>query len=372
MKFQTELPPVINFGRGIRFRLPELLPDGRVVVICGRHSEERIRTEIIPRLRPGVEAEIFGGFPAEVPLDAVSEVRDMVRRVSATAVVGWGGGSAIDGAKAVAVLANFPGSVEEAFYGRGKPVGREIFFAAVPTTAGTGAEITPNAVLCDPATGIKQSLRAPGMTADVALVDPELAAEAPPSVFAASAFDALTQALESFISRRADALSRLLARAAADELWSGLSAIAADGGRRTDAAVDRIVHGSMLAGSAFVSSGLGAVHGIAHPVGGRRHVPHGIACAVLLTAVLRRNLGAATPQLRELALLLCGNDDPERLIEAIAIRRRQFGLPADFREYGLTEQDIPFIVANCRSGSMKSNPCDLSDDEVAEIVRELI
>lgn len=367
MIFTAEMPETVKFGRGVRHLLPELLPPGNVMVICGAHAQQEVTRDLLPKLEPR-QVCLIPSFPAEAPLRGVEAALAAAREHRIAAVVGWGGGSAIDGAKAVAALAGSEGPAADYFYGRRRAAPRSIYFAAVPTTAGTGAEMTPNAVLCDEATGVKQSLRGENLFADAALVDPELLEGAPDRVLFSAGFDALTQAVESTISRRADNLSRMLAHEAAAQLWSGLQGAAT--GARTPEVLDALARGSMVAGCAFVRSGLGAVHGIGHPAGSRAHVPHGVCCAILLPEILRWNLAAARDALAETARRL-GFGSPERFIAAVEQLRGFCALPGDFRSFGLTAADIPFIVAHCRSGSMKSNPRDLTDEDVTQILEEL-
>ncbi len=368
MIFSAEMPETVKFGRGVRHLLPELLPPGNVMVICGAHAFKEVSRDLLPKLESR-NICLISSFPAEAPLDEVETALKTAREQRIVAVVGWGGGSAIDGAKAIAALAGSEGPAADYFYNRRPPAPRSVYFAAVPTTAGTGAEITPNAVLCDKATGVKQSLRGENLFADAALVDPELLENAPDRVLFSAGFDALTQAVESTISRRADNLSRMLAHEAAARLWNGLQNAAA--GTKTPEVFDALARGSMVTGCAFVRSGLGAVHGIGHPAGSRGHVPHGVCCAILLPEILRWNLPAARDTLSETARHL-GFESPEKFISAIEQLRERCSLPGSFRSFGLGAADIPFIVAHCRSGSMKSNPRDLTDAEVAQILKKLI
>ena len=365
MTTPVSLPAEIHFGRGIRNRLVASLPPGPVLLIAGKHSRNRIETEVLPLLA-GRKFRLFSGVSPEPPLEEVEAVLAAGREIGAVSVVGWGGGSAIDVAKSVAVLLPCPGPVADYFYGRRNIPGKGAFFAALPTTAGTGAELTANAVLRDPETGVKQSLRGGDMLADLALIDPELVYDCPPRVIAASGFDALTQAVESFISRKATPVSRLLAAQGAQKLFHHLQK-AFEGEL---AQLDPVTEGSMLGAAAFGQSGLGAVHGLAHPIGSILHVPHGVCCAILLPTVLRWNLAAAHDTLSELAGEL-GCASPEELIDRIEMLRKTLHLPENFREYGLAPQHYPFILANCRSGSMKCNPRDLSDAELTELLEAL-
>ena len=366
MNCEFHLPGTIRFGCGERRALPGLLPPGNVLIVAGRHSKGRIEAELLPALT-GREVRLFTGIRPEPPLADVEQALAIGRELGAESVVGWGGGSAIDIAKAAAALLKRPGSVADYFYGRRKIDGKGCFFAALPTTAGTGAEITSNAVLSDPETGVKQSLRGEAMSADAAIVDPELTYDCPPGVTAASGFDALTQAIESYLSRKANVAGEALALQAARNVFDHLrrAVLAPAPSDRTAVAA-----GSMLAAMAFAQSGLGAVHGIGHPLGSICHVPHGTCCAVLLQTLLCWNLPACREKMAYLAETLV-RDTPEALIASLEKLRRAVGLPENFRDYGLREEHFEFIVRNCRSGSMKTNPRDFSDEEVAMILKEL-
>lgn len=365
MRFEKELPGDIRFGNGVRHLLPGLLPPGKTLVIGGRHAHPEIRMELRAELSDH-RATLAPPVSPELPLDEVAATVKLARELRAVNFVGWGGGSAMDCAKAVAALAGCDADVAECFYGRAQAPARNNFLVLLPTSAGTGAEVTANAVITDRATGVKQSLRAPGMTANCALVDPELLRNAPAAVIAGSGFDALTQALESFLSRKADALTRQMAAAAAKFLLNALP-----GACRQEAdKLTATARGSLLAGMAFASSGLGAVHGIGHPAGSSLGVPHGVCCAILLPTVLRRNLPACQERFDELAGAL-DLPDAEALIAEVVKLRRELGLPENFRKYGNVTDHMEFIVRNCRSGSMKCNPRELADDEVAAILEEL-
>ena len=150
-----------------------------------------------------------------------------------------------------------------------------------------------------------------------------------------------------------------------------LPGAAEEGSATQNEARDLVAEGSMLAAMAFTQSGLGAVHGIGHPAGAVLHVPHGVCCAILLPTVLRWNLAACHEVLGELSAALIGQS-PEVLIQVLEGTRRMLKLPSNFRSYGLKPEHFAFIVENCRSGSMKSNPRDLSDKEVAAILEELL
>ncbi len=361
-QYELFFPNRIVFGNGKRHELPKLLPAGNVLFVCGRHSVSRIWEEYRELFAAG-RAFLVDKISPEPPLAEVERCIEAIRRHHVGAVVAIGGGSVIDAAKVAAVLAHNQYAVADYFYGRHKIEKKGVFFVAMPTTAGTGAEITPNSVLIDPETSIKQSVKHPFMFADIALVDPELTFDCPPLITAGSGMDALTQAIEGFISRGANRVSKLLAKEAAKLIFDNLADC-----QNNPAARSRVAEGSMLGAMAFTQSGLGSVHGIGHPLGSLLHVPHGVCCAILLTEVLKFNRPSC--DLNELAAYL-GLEDDVALIQQLSALRQKLGLPDDFKAYGLKKEHYSFIVKNCRSGSMKTNPRDFSDAEVVQLLESL-
>ena len=384
--FTIHTPRDIVFGRGKASLLPALLPASvkRVLVISGRHAADAEAKTIADALSAsGREARIFAETMAEPSPGAVNTAAAAVRAWNADTVVAVGGGSVIDTAKAAAALSRLEGSCIEYFNGaRELVVTDRPFFAALPTTSGTGAEMTNNSVLTDPATQIKKSIRHPGMTADLALVDPDLTMNCPHGVTVASGLDALVQAVEAFVSPKGTDYTRALAKAAACKLYGALKRIthepwkpageepAPDAAFRVDMA-----EGSMLAGMAFAHAGLGAVHGLAHPVGSLLHVPHGVSCAILMLPVFQFNMNACGCLYGDLAhAFLPKEPHPDAALFIAAMRELSLGLgvPDHLREYGLAEEHLPFIVANCRSNSMKNNPEPMSDAQAETLLRSLM
>src|SRR6185295_10781522 len=293
-------------------------------------------------------------------------------------------GSALDAAKAIAALLGNGGDPLDYLevVGRGHALTRpSLPFVAIPTTAGTGSEVTKNAVLASPEHGVKASLRSPLMLARVAIIDPDLLAGLPPAVLASSGVDALSQVIEPFLSIRATAATDPLARDGIRRSAAALPrAHAAARGGKPIAPEDReaLAYASLLGGLCLANAGLGAVHGFAAPLGGMFSAPHGAVCAALLPAVLRVNAravaarapgGVAQKRLREVAAMLTGRDDASTNdgIEWVAELGRALEVPGLAR-YGMTAARIPELVAKARvASSMKGNPLPLTDDELAEI-----
>ena len=369
MTFQMELPRRIVFGENVLDRIADHLGCVRnALIVCGPSA---VRGGLVERLRkaaPGVNFACFDRVAPEPTLALLRAVCAAVRDTRAEAVVALGGGSAMDVAKVAAAVAPEGHPAEDYFYKRRALPARKLFLAALPTTAGTGAEVTPNAVLIDETTGIKQSVRGTALLCDLALVDPVLTIGCPPRVTAASGMDALTQGLESYWSRKASEPTRALALAGVKLIWNHLAAAWRDGNDL--AARSAVAEGTLLGAMAFASSGLGAVHGLAHPVGAKTHLGHGLVCGVLLPAVMRRNLSAAETRMREIAAAL-GLAGPEELIRGVEALLRSMELPLRLGALGLKETDFDWIVANSRSGSMKCNPRDFSDAELRAILNEV-
>jgi alcohol dehydrogenase class IV len=300
-------------------------------------------------------------------------------------VIAFGGGSALDAGKAIAALLGNGGDALDYLevVGRGRALDRPgLPFIAVPTTAGTGSEVTRNAVLASPEHQVKASLRSPLMLARVAVVDPDLLAGLPGHVIASSGLDALSQLIEPFLSTRAnpftDALAREGMRRSARSLRRAYEeASGASAGPGADARED-LALASLFGGLCLANAGLGAVHGFAAPVGGTWPAPHGAACAALLPHAMRVNLRAlerrapdhpARARFRELASLLTARsdataDDGIAWLDALSAALAIPGL----RRYGMEAGDIPALVQKAKvASSMKANPLPLTDDELTEI-----
>jgi len=358
----------VLFGAGRADELPDLVGGlgARPFVCTGARSERH--AELIDRLP---SPHVIFPQAGEPTLDDARDAAAAARAHGADVVVAVGGGSVLDLGKAVAaLLGNGTDPLDHLeIVGRGQPITRSsVPFVAVPTTAGTGAEVTANAVLAAPEAGLKASLRSPYLLPRVALVDPLLTLDCPLDVTAASGLDALTQCLEPLVSVQANPVTDGLAREGLRRAGRALRRAHADGsdvGARTDMALC-----SLLGGMALANAKLGAVHGIAGVIGGMVDIPHGAACAALLAPVVEANVqalrarDAADPALdryADAARLLTGQPDAtvERgvawLRETVSLLRVP-GLDA----YGLPAQRSDEIVAKAAgSSSMKGNPVRL-------------
>ncbi len=371
----------IVFGAGRAAELPAVVSGlGSRVLVCtggspGRHD----------RLLAGL-GEAAAVFPVreEPTVELVAAGAVAARRHGADVVAAIGGGAVIDTGKAIAMLLGNGGAPLDYLevIGAGQQIARPSApFVAVPTTAGTGAEVTANAVLASAAHGIKTSLRSPLMLSRVALVDPQLTVSCPPAVTAASGLDALTQCLEPLVSAKANPLTDGLAAEGLRHAAVGLRAAYADGqnlAARTDMAVC-----ALLGGLSLANAKLGAVHGLAGVIGGMAPVPHGMACAALLALVTEANVRAlrsgppGNPALGKYATaarILVG--DPAATIEdGLAWIRETvtlLGVPP-LGAFGIGPEQAGEIAAKAaRSSSMRGNPVQLSEDELRTIVTATI
>jgi len=327
----------------------------------------------------GVNATVFA-FAGEPTTDVVVAAVARARAAGCDLVVGYGGGSRLDAAKAVAALLTNPGDVHDylEIVGRAAPLTQPAApCVAIPTTAGTGAEVTRNAVLAAPAHQIKVSLRSPFLLPRLALIDPELTHDLPPALTASTGFDALAQLIEPRVSCRANPFTDALCAEGLRRIARALGPAFHDG--HNAAAREDMALASLFSGLALANAGLGAVHGFASPIGGRFPAPHGATCAALLPHVMAANLQAArlrqpggeTPRHYAAVAGFLTDDatataeDGVRWVRALAAELQIPGL----RAYGVGPEHVTSLVdAAARTSSMKGNPLPLTPDELAGIL----
>jgi alcohol dehydrogenase class IV len=280
----------------------------------------------------------------------------------------------MDAAKAIAGLYTHEGDVEAYFGGERQVSGCGIPWLAIPSTAGTGAEVTKNAVLMSQQHARKASLRHDGWYATTALVDPELTLQLPPDTTASSGSDALTQAIEAYTSIGASPMTDALATDAIARIGQSLVRAYSEGSDLSARA--DMLYGSLLAGMAFSNARLGAVHGMAHPLGYHNHIPHGVVCGLLLPYTMRYNLDYALAKYACIAELL-GQDTrqmderqaAERAVERVRELISAVDIPSSLSTFGVREQDLSQIAQESMpSGSLKHNPRPLQLEDVIAIL----
>jgi alcohol dehydrogenase class IV len=320
----------------------------------------------------------------EPSVDSVIDGVEQVRQAKCDMVVAIGGGSVIDTGKVIAAMLTNVGDLTDylEIIGKGRPLqNKSAPFLAIPTTAGTGAEVTRNAVLTSPTHRIKVSMRSHLMLPHLVVVDPELTLSLPPDVTAASGMDALTQLIESFVSKKANPITDGLCR-------EGLACCARSilrayhDGQDLDARTDMSL-ASLFSGMALANAGLGAVHGIAGPLGGHIAVPHGVACGRLLSPVFATNFrrlqlsgqqNGVLRRFKEIARMLTGNFSAE-IAEGVAWMDRlcrRLHIPP-LGDFGLEESDLPVIAAKAlKASSMRGNPVNLEQADLIAILKQVL
>jgi len=314
-------------------------------------ADIRIGEQIISWCHPG----------GEPTLDQLEDLLKTARGHGVEWVAAVGGGSVLDVAKAAAGLMDAPLPPRD--YHTGAPIEpSRISFIAVPTTAGTGSEATMVSVLTDETLGVKKSIRHPSFMARLVLLDPDLLAGCPPKIVASAGMDALTQAIEAYTSRKACTFTDAMATAAIPMIYESLPVVYRSGG--TDA-TGRLLQGSFLAGIALSGARLGVVHGIAHPLGARYHLPHGRVCAVCLLPALRFNREAMGKKYDAIGRLVGGD-----LIEVASSLLDALGISSPFRGKQLIDES-GIIAEALASGSTAANPRIVTDADVRNLLCEL-
>jgi alcohol dehydrogenase class IV len=384
MRFEFATAGRVLFGPGITAELPHIVATlgKRVLVLTGRESQRH--RHVLEGLSEAVLEVATFSVTGEPTTQTAAAAIALARQVRADVVVGIGGGSVIDTGKVVAAMLTNDGTLDDYLevVGAGRPLEHAAApYVAIPTTAGTGAEVTRNAVLLVPEHRVKVSMRSPLLLPKLALVDPLLTHSMPPGVTAETGLDALTQLAEAFVCTKANPLTDGICREGLARAARSLRRAHKDG---TDAAARQdMAVASLFSGLALANAGLGAVHGFAGPLGGMIDAPHGLICGKLLPFVTATNVRAlrdrapdspALARFDEMACIMTANEkaqapDGVAWIQALCAA---LGLPG-LRQYGLREEDFPAVVAKAKkASSMKGNPVELDDDELAAILRSAI
>jgi alcohol dehydrogenase class IV len=387
--FSISCLPRIVFGEGTFRQVPTLSASfgKRVLLVTGGCSFRDSLHWIA--LTAGLSAHgisweqlIVEGEPSP---QLVDEAVRAWRGAQIEVVVGIGGGSVLDAAKAVAGLLPHGNSVMDHLEGEGPELpykGPATPFIAVPTTAGTGSEATKNAVLSvQGPQGFKKSFRHDLLVPRYAVVDPLLLASCPPELIAANGMDALTQLLESCVSSRTNPFTDALALSGLDAVRAGLFDWY-EGNEHAAAGRSRMAYAALLSGITLAQTGLGSVHGLASPLGAFFPIPHGVVCGTLVAAATEMNIRALRARVpdsealdkyaqigRLLAAkpLLSREEAWEELVQTLSDWTQRMQLPR-LHKYGLQQADLPTVMANCRGSSMKTNPVELTDAEIRQVL----
>ncbi len=386
MKFEFAAPGRILFGPGT------LSEAGPSAVALAAGAGRGAAVLVVTGADPSRAAPLFASLDAaglgytrfsignEPRIEDARAALDLARASSCAIVVGFGGGSALDLAKAVAALLANPGDPLDyaEVIGAGLPLAVPSYpCIAIPTTAGTGSEATRNAVLTSGEHGVKVSLRSPGMMPRLAIVDPELTYGLPPRVTAETGMDALTQLLEPFACSSPNPMVDAICREALPRLLRSLERACLDG--RDAAAREDMAFASLSGGLALANARLGAVHGLAGPLGGALPVPHGAACAALLAPVVSANVAAlrarspgspALARYSEASCLLVGSPAARAEDAGPALARLAAALGVrGLASFGLRPELFPELIGKAQAASsMRGNPISLAPDELRAVL----
>jgi len=392
LRFDFLATPQIIFGQGRFETIKEYLTTfGTKILVVGskRALDQPIIKDVfsILTLKSGFEFEtvIIHGEPDTEQIDAGVQIGS---QQNASSVVGIGGGSAIDAGKAIAALLTNGGKAKDYMEVIGK--GMNIIkpplpFIAVPTTAGTGSEVTKNAVILSKEDKLKASIRSPLLVPKIAIIDPELMVSLPKEITAYTGLDALTQLIEAYTSNKSQPLTNALARIGI--LRASKSLIFAYENSKDIEAREDMAMAAMLSGICLSNAGLGAVHGLAGPIGGMLNIPHGLICGALLLPVINVNIGTMLLQVpypetllkyAQLGELFGGLEFEPLKIQVIhLVKQLEFLIKslhiAKLSDYGLKENKFEEIISRAQlSSSMKYNPVKLTDDDLYRILTKAL
>ncbi len=363
--FTFEEPARVTFGVGALAKLPELVAGlgARALVIS---DPGIVKAGILDRVTSllqgaGVTGDAFTQVEPNPSIETVNAAHDMFRRSRGAFVVAVGGGSSMDVGKVVAVLAAHGGTVLD-YEGLGKVPGPGVPVVAIPTTAGTGSEVTIFSVITDHQRKFKLAVGSPFTVPQVAICDPELTLSMPPALTAATGMDALTHAIECYVNTVHNPISKTLALEAIRLIGRALRRAFANG---TDlAARTEMLLASTMAAMAFTRTRLGNVHAMSHPLGGHFNVPHGVANAILLPHVMAWNMVACydtypivAGALGERVAGLAPHEAAQSAVDAVRRLSRDVGIPERLRDQGVTREAIPRMADDAmKSGNILVNP----------------
>ena len=371
MRFEFSLPSKIVFGRGAIGELGSISQEigKRALLVTGRSAMRKIGIleKTIALLKDyRVKVELYDEVEPDPSLETVERGCILTREKKCDMVIGLGGGSALDCAKAIAGVAFQKSSIWEYYEGR-EIEKKGIPFIAVPTTSGTGTEVTSNSVLRNIQKKTKKSLRSRYLTPYLALVDPELTLSLPPEITAYSGMDALTHAIESYVSNAASTVTEILAIGSIELIARNLRE-AYWNGEDIDAR-ENMSLASIMAGMSFANSGLGAAHALAHPLGAKFGVSHGVACGILLPYVMEFNQRVCEEKYAQIALALGEEKNAAMAVEAVCNLLKEMKMPEHLSDVGVERNCIPEIAEDAKNAaSLRGNPCLVSKKELIEIL----
>lgn len=382
--FMFRMPTKVMFGAGISKKLPEIaagLNAKKVFLLTGPNV---VKTDIIKTIREsldssGMDYVLYSDIETDPPIEIVDKTAEILRDSNADLVVAVGGGSPMDTAKAVCMLQTNEGSIRDYLFGGTKTVTNPCMpLICIPTTAGSGSEMTAAAVITDKQNGIKLSVTNDLLMPKVALLDPALQTGMPQSVTASTGMDALTHAIEAYVSLNATPLSDMCALYAMETIGKNLRLAVANGNNLE--ARGNMAIASSIAAVAFLNGGLGVVHGIAQAMGGIAHTPHGVANALILPYAMKRNIIGNLQKFRDIAVALGENVEGKTLREAAELSAKavmqlavdlQIPIKLSDPRINITKDMFPKIIEGTMAYRLLAiNPCKLYEKDIENILEE--
>jgi alcohol dehydrogenase class IV len=374
---EFRLPGVIHFGWGALEKLKDEAPriGQRALLVTGRSA--MAQTGIGARVREllehaGVAVVPFSGVESDPTSATIDRGAAFARQEGCDLVIGLGGGSPMDAARAIAGLYGLEGSILD--YVHGKPIDRPgLPLINIATTAGTASEITHVAVVSDEEKRLKFGVKSPYWFARVAITDPELTLTMPPALTASTGLDALSHAVESYLSTGAWAPAEALALRAIELIGRHLRRAVADGGNRE--ARENMAMASMIAGMAFANTGLGLAHGFAHPLGSRHGLAHGVCCGRLLPHVMRYNAQVVPERIAVIGAALTGQpgSDSATAVDAVAALTRDVRVPAGMADLALPDDEVVSLAKDALLiGAVKTNPQPVTEEDSIAVLRAAV
>ncbi|SKA84407.1 alcohol dehydrogenase [Caloramator quimbayensis] len=379
--FNFKIPQDIEFGVGSLKKLPDILKENNAghVFLISDHGLESIG--VVKKIQDIIEAkEIKCTTYLEVKpnptVDIVNEATKIYKESGATSIVALGGGSPMDVAKAVGVLASYGGKITD-YEGNHKVPGAIVPIIAIPTTAGTGSEVTASAVITDESRNYKMTVFSYEILPKYAILDPELIMTAPASIAASCGIDALIHALEAYLSRNASPFSDAMAEKAMELIGRNIRRFVAN--REDEEAACAMMAGSNFAGIAFARARLGNIHAMSHPVSAYFNVPHGVANAVLLPTVIEYNALSDNGRYEVIYNYIReGNEayngfKPDMLVKEIKKLNADLGIPKSLSEVGVKEETIPDMAKDAlKSANILANPRKSNLNDIIELYRKAL
>lgn len=379
--FIFKMPAKVRFGEGIHTQLGTILKDemgfSKVFVATDKGI---VATGIIDKVKEGldkggIEYEIYDELIPDPTIEIVDEAAEVLRKSGADVVLAVGGGSPIDTAKAMCMLQTHEGSVRDYLFGGSKQVTRETMpLVCIPTTAGTGSEMTAASVISNNQDKTKVSVTHENLIPRIALIDPELHMGMPPFITATTGMDALTHAIESYVSLNAEPISDAMGIAAIRMISENIRLATADGSNKV--ARTNMAIASTIAGVAFMNGGLGVVHGIAQTIGAVAHVAHGVANSLLLPYCMERNVVGNLSKFRNIAIAMGENIDglsereaAQAAVDAVFQLAEDLKVPMKLKDVGVTREMFPEIIEGTMEYRLLGvNPCKLKPSDIEEIL----